>query len=785
MPLRVAIFLLAASTLVLGGPTCAPAPPPVGPNTDFSSYAVLTLTPTPDLEDQLRLAAQTVQPGTVIELPAGTYSFLGGVTFETSHVVIRGQGIDVTILDFSGAQTPQGLLARGDHFVVQDFTVLDPPGDGIKTEFIDGPIYQRVKVEWTTGADPNNGAYGLYPAECSNVLIDEVTVIGAIDAGIYVGQSVNVIVRNSTAHHNVLGIEIENTVGADVYDNVAHDNTAGIVIFNLVGLKTPRQSRVFNNTVQNNNTPNFAAGGILSDMPGGTGMVVLANDDVEIFGNTLTGNETVNLAVLSYLVTSFGSPDPTFPPGYDPYAEGIYIHDNMMANGGTQTQGVLGGLIGFLFAAQGMPVPDIVIGGWANLAKISNPDLAVPLANQLPTNLKVCVQNNGNATFGNVNRFVAPTPNFDLAPHDCAQTPLPVISLPTPPPPPTTTGYTPAEIDALCNDGELEGINWDAFVVNCPELSDYRLFPNGDPRDAQPRGLAYELNTPLFSDYTVKHRMIFLPPGTAMTYQDPDMLGFPLGAVIAKHFSFRDPTASPPRETLIETRLLILRDDGWEGLPYVWDATESVATYTPQGATVNTNLLTTDDELLNLDYGVPSRTTCGSCHFGTSGDLPIGPTARNLNRLEKDGPRNQLDLWTNDGLLVGAPASSQAPVLPVWDDPSTGTVAERARAYLEENCAHCHNPAGRAGPTGLWLDFNRPTGVNTGICKQPVAAGPGKLGLTYDIVPGDPSSSIMVGRLADLRPAVKMPEIEKGLVHDDGVALITQWVSEMNLPPCP
>ncbi|MCP5055536.1 MAG: hypothetical protein GY937_02300 [bacterium] len=123
--------------------------------------------------------------------------------------------------------------------------------------------------------------------------------------------------------------------------------------------------------------------------------------------------------------------------------------------------------------------------------------------------------------------------------------------------------------------------------------------------------------------------------------------------------------------------------------------------------------------------------------------------------------------------------------MPVWDDPSTGTVAERARAYLEENCAHCHNPAGRAGPTGLWLDYNRPTGVNAGICNQPVAAGPGKLGLTYDIEPGDASRSILVRRFDHLRPAVKMPEIEKNLIYEDGLALITQWVSEMNLPPCP
>ncbi len=784
MPLRAAVLLLALSPVVLGGPNCAP--PTTGPDTTFPGYAVLQLSafgPT-SVEDQLRLAAQTVDPGTIIELPAGTFPFAGGVTFDTSHVTIRGQGIDVTILDFSGASTPQGILGRGDHFAVQDFTVLDPPGDGIKTEFVDGAVFERVKVEWPSGPDPNNGAYGIYPAQNDNVLIDGVIVRGAIDAGIYVGQSRNVIVRNCVAYENVLGIEIENTIGADTYDNLTYDNTAGIVAFNLVGLQPPDQNRFFNNTMRDNNTPNFAAGGILSSVPGGTGMLVIGNKNLEIFNNTFDNNETVNLFVSSMHIADFPNLNPTYPPGYDPYAEGIYIHDNVMTGGGNLPQGQLGNLVSL---ALGSPAPDIAIGGYANPAHIPNLDPNQPIANQLPTHLKICIQNNTiDTAFGSINGFSVQGPQFDPTPHDCAQAPLPAITLPTPPPPPTTGGFTPAEIDAFCNDGE-QGINWDALAnVNCPDLAAYRLFPTGDPRDAQVGGLPYELNTPLFSDYAVKHRQIFLPPGTAMSYDDTDFLGFPLGTVIAKSFGFRDPTASPPREVLIETRLLVLRANGWVGLPYVWDVTETVATYTPQGASVNTNLLTDDDVLVNTDYGVPSRTDCGQCHFtGSGGDVPIGPTVRNLNRLEPFGTRNQLDLWTDEGVLLYAPPSAQAPLLPVWNQPSTGTVAERARAYLEENCAHCHNPNGRASSTQLWLEHDRPLGLNVGLCKQPIAAGPGKLGLTYDIEPGAPDSSILVRRMDDLRPAVMMPEIEKSLIHDAGVALVTQWVEEMNLPACP
>lgn len=309
-----------------------------------------------------------------------------------------------------------------------------------------------------------------------------------------------------------------------------------------------------------------------------------------------------------------------------------------------------------------------------------------------------------------------------------------------------------------------------ATMVNCPDLASYRLFTD-DPREPSTTGgLHYDLTTPLFSDYASKHRVVYLPPGGQIEYRDLGPLEFPVGTIIAKTFSFR--------KVMVETRLLIHRPDGWHGLPYVWNDEQTAAVYTPQGATVTVEGLGDRDRPFVTDYSVPARTDCGSCHFGTPGDVPIGPQAGLLNRPHPVTGDNQLASWGEAGLMAGFPGVDHAPRIPVWTDTEV-SLDGRARAYLEANCAHCHNPAGRASFTGLWLDYGRPLGTPTGLCKQPVAAGAAALGLDYDIEPGSPETSILWARANDVRPAIKMPELEKSLVHEAGVELLGAWISSL------
>ncbi len=179
-------------------------------------------------------------------------------------------------------------------------------------------------------------------------------------------------------------------------------------------------------------------------------------------------------------------------------------------------------------------------------------------------------------------------------------------------------------------------------------------------------------------------------------------------------------------------------------------------------------------------YEIPSAIECGFCHFG-SGDDPIGPKARLLNRdLDyPSGTANQIDHWASLGILAGAPPSSSAPRLPVWDDPLDGTLEQRARAYIESNCQHCHNPAGRASFTDINFRHDQPLDQTYGICKEASDGGAG-VGLTYAWVPGDPASSIAVFRMGSISDGIKMPELERSVVHEEGRALVESWIQTLS-----
>jgi parallel beta-helix repeat protein len=308
-------------------------------------------------QETLQEALILAEPGTTIVMPAGRFEFTGGLSLDVSDITLRGAGMDETILSFKGQLSgSEGFLVTSDRVRLEGFAVEDTPGDGIKAKGVDQISLVDLKVEWTRGPHSENGAYGLYPVQSTNVLIEGAVVNGASDAGIYVGQSQHIIVRNSRAEYNVAGIEIENSYYADVYDNIATHNTGGILIFDLPNLPQMggHSVRVFNNKSYNNDTANFAPeGNIVATVPKGTGLLVMANRNVEIFGNELGDNASVNLLLAAY-------PREYNDPEYNPLPRGIYIHGNTYGRAGWEPDKQVKELIA---PATGVPVPDIVWDG--------------------------------------------------------------------------------------------------------------------------------------------------------------------------------------------------------------------------------------------------------------------------------------------------------------------------------------------------------------------------------------------------------------------------------------
>lgn len=357
-----------------------------------SKTPVISIAPGPEAQKKLQTALIEAKPGTVIELGEGKFDFTAQLSLSdpANGVTLRGKGIDKTILSFKNQdQGSEGLLVTADNFTVEDLAVEDAKGDAIKVNGAEGVVFRRVRAEWTEGPKPTNGAYGLYPVQCKQVLVENCVAIGASDAGIYVGQSSNVIVRNCRAEGNVAGIEIENSTDVDVYDNVATGNTGGLMIFDLPGLpvKNGKRVRVFNNKVYENNHENFAPpGNIVATVPPGTGLMIMATDDVEAFKNEVRDNKTSNVSIISYLFTQ----KPYDDKEYDPIPEGIYVHDNVISGGGTDPSGRIKLLIPLI----GTPFPDIIYDGVIDESKLVD--------GQLPAEKRVYVVNNGDVGFVNL-----------------------------------------------------------------------------------------------------------------------------------------------------------------------------------------------------------------------------------------------------------------------------------------------------------------------------------------------------------------------------------------------
>src|SRR5580693_1257803 len=375
-------------------------------------------------QKQLQEQFLDAKPGSVIEIPAGHHALDRVLTLRANGVTIRGVGTDSSVLSFKNEISgPEGILVYGNDFVIENLSIEDTKGDGLKINDGENITIRGVRVAWTGGPQTTNGAYGIYPVSSRNVLIEDSSSWGASDAGIYVGQSIGVVVRRCHAEQNVAGIEIENTISADVYDNVATGNTGGILVFNMPNLKQRGHStRVFKNKVFKNNLGNFAAkGAAVASVPAGAGVVVNSNSQVEIFDNDVADNQTANLIISAYFSTNYYN-KPGVDPNYDPYPRSIYVYDNRFSGGGDSPDGLdLKTLKVAMFGLNGH-FPDILWDGYRDEKKLVN--------DQPPAEERLCVRNGDVAVLNADGPHKYKNPNTDMAAYQCELPKLPPVELP-------------------------------------------------------------------------------------------------------------------------------------------------------------------------------------------------------------------------------------------------------------------------------------------------------------------------------------------------------------------
>lgn len=313
-------------------------------------------------------------------------------------------------------------------------------------------------------------------------------------------------------------------------------------------------------------------------------------------------------------------------------------------------------------------------------------------------------------------------------------------------------------------------------------LSDYHFF-EGPMAGLQPANgvLPYELNTALFSDYAHKARFIKLPEGESMNYADGE-LNFPEGTILIKNFFYyHDETKLEQGRRIIETRLLIKQAEEWKVANYEWNEAQTDAVRNILGGKKAVSWVNHAGTKRDIEYVIPDNNDCKSCHKQDGYVIPIGPKINNLNTsILTDGKsKNQLEHWASLGALNGLGNMEGIPQLPVWDEHDGASLTERARAYLDVNCAHCHSRQGPASNTGLFLNYTESDPHRIGVFKGPVSAAQGSGNLKYNIVPGNPDQSIMHFRMNSAETGIAMPEVGKTIVHEEGVQLIAEWIEEM------
>ena len=369
-----------------------------------------------DIEKKLQTQLILAKDGSTVEITEGVFQLTKSLSMEgKKNIVIRGKGMDKTILSFKNQTSgAEGIrISECENITIENMTVQDSKGDLIKTMHVKGMTFRNIKAEWTGKPSEKNGGYALYPVQCENVLIDNCTARGASDAGIYVGQSKQIVVKNCTAIENVAGIEIENSLHADVYDNVATGNTGGILVFDLPDLvqKQGGYVRVYHNTIKENNLKNFAPkGNIVGKVPDGTGILILATHHVEVFDNQIINNKSVGIGIISYFMTENKIKD----KDYYPYPTAIYIHDNNFERKHTRatSKGRFGQI--FMFKLKfGKNVPHIMYDG------IVDPK-TVDANGKIKAESRICIRNNKNQSIANMdakNDFK--NVSRDASPFDC------------------------------------------------------------------------------------------------------------------------------------------------------------------------------------------------------------------------------------------------------------------------------------------------------------------------------------------------------------------------------
>lgn len=316
-------------------------------------------------------------------------------------------------------------------------------------------------------------------------------------------------------------------------------------------------------------------------------------------------------------------------------------------------------------------------------------------------------------------------------------------------------------------------------------LSGFGFFEGAGIAKPSPGIVGYDLVTPLFSDHAVKTRAVHVPAGSAAAYEPEEAFVFPVGSALIKSFAFPADFREPDKAVrLIETRVLLRQADGWQAYAYVWNEDQTDAELKLAGKRLPVSFVDATGKTVSFSYAVPNKNQCKTCHSINGEVAPIGPKARNLNRdhdqedRRDDGPANQLAWWAEKGMLSGLPELARVPSAANWLDPAL-PVEERARTWLDVNCAHCHRPEGSASNSGLFLTRGEESRVAMGIGKRPVAAGRGAGDAQFDIVPGHPEQSIVVRRVASTEPGVMMPELGRNLEDGAAVELLREWILTM------
>ncbi len=317
-----------------------------------------------------------------------------------------------------------------------------------------------------------------------------------------------------------------------------------------------------------------------------------------------------------------------------------------------------------------------------------------------------------------------------------------------------------------------------------PKLSDYGFFI-GNMADHIPGDgvLPYDVSAQLFSDYALKSRFIVLPKGKKLSYKPDGSFDFPRETILIKTFYYPADFQNPEENIrLMETRLLIHTMEGWLGFPYVWNKAQTEAVLEIAGERIDASFIDTNGDNITFNYSVPNFNQCKGCHVNQNRMIPIGPKVRLLNHefSYRDGKMNQLKKWSGLDMINGLPEIASLPHTSDYDDPTDGSENDRARAWIDINCAHCHRLGAPGETSGLFLNIEETDPTKLGIMKPPVAAGRGAGDRLHTIVPGEPEKSIMIYRMESTDPGIMMPELGRKLVHKEGVELVKEWINRMN-----